>query len=979
MADVFLSYSRKDELFVRKLHKSLGEQKRDVWVDWEDIPLSSDWWGQICQGIENANTFVFIVTPDSLTSVICNLEIAHARKHNKRLIPIVRNPASEAYMLEELPKRPVDANAQMVLAGRSITDLAKENWNAISKHNWIFFADDERFDENFALMIKAIETDLNHVRTHTRLTTRAREWELRQKGNAYLLNGGEIREYTEWVKEGADKEPKPTELQLEYLFASQQAQARRTTFTYIGLMIGLVVAGVLIALSYLQNQQFEASQATRQAFETNAVFAEATNLSQNIILTDQKGTSEANFLVLTAQIATNQSRLTVVAQDQQDRLQQAQQSFATLTQQSQIQSAATGVAVTLGAVIQERDQAVATNSLLTLLVTQLAAANLDARSTQVAFVSSPTPSATPSITPTFDLTIEAFLGTRFAQQPASETDVQDDEPSITPSTTPSPTETLIPSETPTVTPSLTPLPTATFTPTQTPEVAVVYTGEVFVSPYGNDNNSCYSSTTACLTITRALAKAQPNATLRLDIGFYNERVVIDKSVAVIGAEEDLTILNGNNEGTTITIAEGVRARIENLTITGGANTEAGGGIVNFGELQTTDITITGNNAEGSGGGIANFGRWVALSTNVNNNIGQNGGGIYNAYGSVYVGTSMNVSNNTALLVNAQGDSFRDICPPQVSEEYTAAIAQCSSLTEGQACVISPNVATVAANGARTTYNSANATFALKDVATINLSALNSQSPRGSVLVNGTLEGSQSNWVYLRGGEQPNFMIAPEGSPTLSQLRAGGLAIVNVGFADSLRVRENPSLNAVTLTQLPTGTVVILIESPRSADGFRWWRVLTANGISGWSAESVDGTPLLLPLVQEPVGIGGRYTIYGTGARGINLRSEPRSNAGLISVVTQGFDVYVLDGPIEADGFTWWYVRRYNSEVTGWIVESIERMRVLVPTVLEPQGLPTAYAFDNGVCTAITQNPLVINAPSGRYRPAITTTWDFRQN
>jgi DNA-binding LacI/PurR family transcriptional regulator len=42
MPDVFISYSRKDKDFAHKLHDALAAQKRDVWVDWEDIPLASD-------------------------------------------------------------------------------------------------------------------------------------------------------------------------------------------------------------------------------------------------------------------------------------------------------------------------------------------------------------------------------------------------------------------------------------------------------------------------------------------------------------------------------------------------------------------------------------------------------------------------------------------------------------------------------------------------------------------------------------------------------------------------------------------------------------------------------------------------------------------------------------------------------------------------------------------------------------------------
>ena len=68
MNEVFISYSRKDTTFVRKLDARLREEGWDPWVDWEGIPLSADWWSEIEQGIEGADAFVFIISPDSVAS-----------------------------------------------------------------------------------------------------------------------------------------------------------------------------------------------------------------------------------------------------------------------------------------------------------------------------------------------------------------------------------------------------------------------------------------------------------------------------------------------------------------------------------------------------------------------------------------------------------------------------------------------------------------------------------------------------------------------------------------------------------------------------------------------------------------------------------------------------------------------------------------------------------------------------------------------
>ncbi|MFZ4556626.1 MAG: toll/interleukin-1 receptor domain-containing protein, partial [Pseudanabaena sp.] len=65
MTDVFISYSRKDKDFVSTLHAAFERSQKNTWVDWNNIPLTSDWWAEIEKGIESADTFVFVISPDS--------------------------------------------------------------------------------------------------------------------------------------------------------------------------------------------------------------------------------------------------------------------------------------------------------------------------------------------------------------------------------------------------------------------------------------------------------------------------------------------------------------------------------------------------------------------------------------------------------------------------------------------------------------------------------------------------------------------------------------------------------------------------------------------------------------------------------------------------------------------------------------------------------------------------------------------------
>ena len=39
-----------------------------MWVDWEDIPPTAEWMREVEVAIEGADTFVFVLSPDSLKS-----------------------------------------------------------------------------------------------------------------------------------------------------------------------------------------------------------------------------------------------------------------------------------------------------------------------------------------------------------------------------------------------------------------------------------------------------------------------------------------------------------------------------------------------------------------------------------------------------------------------------------------------------------------------------------------------------------------------------------------------------------------------------------------------------------------------------------------------------------------------------------------------------------------------------------------------
>ena len=99
--------------------------------------------------------------------------------------------------------------------------------------------------------------------------------------------------------------------------------------------------------------------------------------------------------------------------------------------------------------------------------------------------------------------------------------------------------------------------------------------------------------------------------------------------------------------------------------------------------------------------------------------------------------------------------------------------------------------------------------------------------------------------------RPQDIVTPEATRGFnSVLIAGGLAVVHTTNGDQLNVRAGAGTNYQILAKLGDGARVTLVEGPRTADGFEWWRIRTDSGIIGWVVDRVDdkGKPLqtLLP-------------------------------------------------------------------------------------------------------------------------------------
>src|SRR5262252_6720670 len=231
LQEVFISYSRKDKEFVHRLDEELKRRDREAWVDWEGIPPGDTWEKTIYGAIESTHTFIFVLTPDSIASEVCGKEIAHAAANNTRLVPIVHRDV----VADNVPK-------------------------SLGELNWIFCRESDDFEEATNKLISALDTDLKWVRAHTRLLTRAIEWDANGRNNSFVLRGDDLRSAERWLAEaGAQKERQPTSLQTEYIIASRKAAARRQRITLGAVTFGFVVAVVLAVVAFFAQSRAKAA------------------------------------------------------------------------------------------------------------------------------------------------------------------------------------------------------------------------------------------------------------------------------------------------------------------------------------------------------------------------------------------------------------------------------------------------------------------------------------------------------------------------------------------------------------------------------------------------------------------------------------------------------------------------------------------------------------------------------------------------
>jgi Cdc6-like AAA superfamily ATPase len=190
---VFISYSRKDIEFTRRLVDRLMADNIEVWIDWEQIAPGADWLREIEKGVANSSAFIVILSPDAMRAETIKQEISFARANGKRIIPILHREVE----YQDVPTE-------------------------VASINWVYMREQDDFESGFAKVLEALRTDPEWLEASSRLQNLALEWNEKGREESYLLRGQNYTDTMQAVSENSGKEPFLTELQNEYLQASER-------------------------------------------------------------------------------------------------------------------------------------------------------------------------------------------------------------------------------------------------------------------------------------------------------------------------------------------------------------------------------------------------------------------------------------------------------------------------------------------------------------------------------------------------------------------------------------------------------------------------------------------------------------------------------------------------------------------------------------------------------------------------------------
>jgi hypothetical protein len=118
-----------------------------------------------------------------------------------------------------------------------------------------------------------------------------------------------------------------------------------------------------------------------------------------------------------------------------------------------------------------------------------------------------------------------------------------------------------------------------------------------------------------------------------------------------------------------------------------------------------------------------------------------------------------------------------------------------------------------------------------------------------------------------------------------------------------------SAKAESITQVPATAILHVIEAP------------TETPLAPSATQTPVPTPTSaeqVPLPSGDIAIGDYVQVSGTGGDGLRLHLEAGVSSDVRYIAIESEVFLVKDGPIVADGYTWWRLQDpYTENAVGW--------------------------------------------------------------
>jgi Bacterial SH3 domain len=180
-------------------------------------------------------------------------------------------------------------------------------------------------------------------------------------------------------------------------------------------------------------------------------------------------------------------------------------------------------------------------------------------------------------------------------------------------------------------------------------------------------------------------------------------------------------------------------------------------------------------------------------------------------------------------------------------------------------------------------------------------------------------------------------------------RIGDIYIISTAGGSATNLTNSPDVDDWFDSWSLDGKYVLVsqingIEStPDKHGAINWYGDIFLYPIDGGKAIQLTHTPdeyeafafwMVIPNQFES---GGIYQITAAG-NNLNMRSSPSLRGAVLKKLNSGDTVTILEGPVQADGYTWWKMRTADG-VEGWAVD-VAGWYAPVDATLTPTLTPT---------------------------------------